>query len=232
MFSVRFSAALALLLAAFGPSVTTALEPPGSAPVPGSGAEFLTFGWSEDGKVAYAIVDTPPFRTGYGYTFAIVDAKTDEVLLSIYDHSDQFPGHDGLRAHVEAWMRNAAEIQAGMERYAIRAVGDTIVEPFPLQTGEDRYDVRIREWRVDPATQPYGNGVVGYTVSFSSHRRGTKVVASRGRLWATDVKPLGFVRSPFESRVAIIVAESGNASGGNRFTDFTITGAHLEAGFQ
>jgi hypothetical protein len=231
MFSVRCSAVVALFLVALVPSVTSALETPTEARIPGWNAEFYTFGWSEDGKIAYALVDTPPFRTGYGFTFAVVDARTDEVLVSIYDHSDQFPEQDGARAHHEAWNRNAAEVQASLERYAIRQVGETIVEPFPLQTGTDRYDVAVREWRVDPATQPYGNGVVGYTVSFSSGRRGTKVVASRGRLWATDVTPVGFVRSPFENRVAIIVAESGNASGDNRFTDFTIAGAHLDLGF-
>jgi hypothetical protein len=231
MLNVRSTVACALILAALVPAVTSALETPAAAPIPGREAEFFTFGWSRDGKIAYALVDTPIFRTGFGFTFAIVDARTDEVLVSIYDHADQFLASTGVSPYEEAWRRNSAEIVSSLERYAIEPAGETIVEPFPLVRGNDGYDVAIREWRVDPATQPYGNGVVGYTVSFNSRRRGSKVVASQGRLWATDVTALGFVRSPFENRIAIIVAESGNANGNNRFTDFTIVGAHLEAGF-
>jgi len=220
--------ALAFLL----PYPVVALDAPTGRPIPGMRAEFFTLGWSRDGKVAYAVVDTPPFRNGLGFSFAIVDARTDELLVSYYDHSDQFSDLEDDAPYREVWQRNVRDIATSLEKYAIEPSNETYIEPFPLVRSDDRYDVAIGEWRVDPASQPYRNGVVGYTASIASRSRGEKVIARRGQIWATDISALGFVRSPFENRIAIIIAESGNAYGENRFTDFTIIGAHLDVGFE
>lgn len=218
-----------LLLAAFVPA--DALQPPEGVKVSGALVEFYTFGWSRDGKLAYALVDQPPFRNGHGFTFAIVDARTDEILASLYDHSDQFGAGNEDAFHI-AWERNRGEIGRLMGEFGVESGGETAFDPFPLRRGSDRYRVEIAEWRVDPRTSPYENGVVGYTATFHSRERGSKVIAHRGRIFATDITPVGFVRSPFENRLAVLIAESGNTWGANRFTDFTVVGAHLDVGFQ
>jgi hypothetical protein len=92
--------------------------------------------------------------------------------------------------------------------------------------------VEVDEWRVDPDTSPYRNGVVGYTLTIHSSERGSKLVARRGRIFATSITVQGYIRSPYENRIVVLVAESGNAYQQTTFTDVTLVGAHLDVGFE
>ena len=209
-----------------------AIDPPSGIRLAAPGVELYPFGWSMDGKFAYVLVDQPLFRGGYGFYCAIVDARTDKVLWSHYDHSDQFDWQgDEAPLHV-AWRRNAAEVGEQLAAFGVEPVAGARVEPLPLRRGSEEYRAVVREWRVNPETSPYGNGVVGYSLLFQSSKRGSKVIAQRGHIFVTDVTIIGCIQSPFEERVVLLAAESGNAYGGARFTDFTIIGAHLEVGFE
>jgi len=209
-----------------------AIEPPSGIPLATPHVELFPIGWSRDGKFAYALVDQPAFRGGYGFLCAIVDARTDDVLWSDYDHSDAF-NWSGDAAPLElAWQRHVPTISAELAAFGVEPVAGGRLEPLPLERGSDEYTAIIHEWRVNPETSPYGNGLVGYTVSLQSSERGSKVIAQRAHIFATDVRIQGYIRSPFEDRVVLLVAESGNAYGGERFTDFTVIGASLDAGFQ
>lgn len=210
----------------------TALEPPLGNSLGTPGAELYVFGWSHDGKFAYALVDQPPYRGGYGFSCEIVDARTDQVLWSHYDHSDRF-GWDGSDAPLApAWERNLSMLKEQLGAFGVEPAATARIEPLPLQRGTDEFTAVVNEWRVNPDTSPYGNGVVGYTLTLRSRERGSKVIAQRAHLFTTDIEVVGYVRSPFENRIVLVVAESGNAYGGERFTDFTVIGAHLEAGFE
>ena len=209
-----------------------AVQPPSGIRLGTPGPELYVFGWSEDGKFAYALVDQPPFRGGYGFLSAIVDARTDQVLWSHYVHSDEFDWQGPDAPLAPAWEQNVSLLNAQFAAFAVKPVQTATVEPLPLRRGTDEYTAVVNEWRVNPETSPYGNGVVGYTLSLRSRERGSKVIAQRARIFTTDIDVVGYVQSPFENRIVLVVAESGNAYGGTRFTDFTVIGAHLDVGFE
>ena len=209
-----------------------AVEPPSKIRLGTSGPELYVFGWSQDGKFAYALVDQPPFRGGYGFFCAIVDARTDQVLWSLYAHSDQFDWQGPDAPLVPAWDRNVSMLNEQFAEFGVEPVSTARIEPLPLQQGTDEYTAVVNEWRVNPETSPYGNGVVGYTLFLRSRERGSKVIAQRAHIFTTDINVVGYMASPFEDRIVVVVAESGNAYGNTRFTDFTVIGAHLEAGFE
>lgn len=210
----------------------SAIEPPSGIRLLVPSARLYPIGWSVDGKFAYALVDEPAFRGGYGFLCAIVDARTDEVLWFHYDHSDQFDWQGENVPLAIAWQRNVSAISEQLTALGVEPVDGVRMEPLPLRRGSDEYTAVVDEWKVDPEKSPYGNGVVGYTLILQSREKGSKVIAQRARIFATDVSVQGYIRSPFENRVVLLVAESGNAYGGARFTDFTIIGAHLDAGFE
>lgn len=209
-----------------------AVEPPSGIRLGTTGPELYVFGWSLDGKFAYALVDQPPFRGGYGFLSAIVDARTDRVLWSHYVHSDQFDWQGPDAPLVPAWEQNVSILNQQFAAFGVEPVQGARIEPLPLRRGTDYYTAVVNEWRVNPETSPYGNGVVGYTLTLRSRERGSKVIAQRAHIFTTDISVVGYIRSPFENRIVLVVAESGNAYGGTRFTDYTVIGAHLEAGFE
>jgi len=211
---------------------SSAIEPPASARPLENGAELYPIGWSPDGKFAYVIVDRPVFRDGYGFLWVIADAVTDEVLWTRYDHSDQFDWHGETAPLSIAWKRSVPALTAALAEFSVEAIDMVPVEPLPLRDGTDEYTAEISEQRVNPETSPYGNGVIGYTFTLRSKERGSKVLVRRAGLFTTDIRVECYIRSPFENRVVFLVAESGNAYGGARFTDYTIVGAHLDVGFE
>lgn len=195
-----------------------------------AGAELYPLGWSPDAKFAYSLVDEPPFRGSYGFLYAYIDTITDEVLWNHYDHSDQFDWQGDDAPTDAAWMRNGPAINQLLAQFGVRPVDAAPVAALPIRHGWDVYSARVNEWQVNPDARPYGNDVVGYTLTLRSQLRGSKAVAQRARIFATDIQVLGYLESPFEDRIVILVAESGNAYGGTRHTDFSLFGAHLEAG--
>lgn len=209
-----------------------ALEPPSGIRLETSAAEIFPIGWSRDGKFAYLLMDEPAFRGGYGFRAAIVDARTDQVLWTAYEHSDGLDWDGDGPPLAAAWQRYEPQIRGQLAVFGIERVTSSRVDPLPLVRGTDAYSALVREWRVNPETSPYGNGVVGYTLTFTSRERGAKVIAQRNRIFATDIRVQGYIRSPFENRIVLVVSESGNAYGGTRFTDITIIGAHLDVGFE
>lgn len=195
-------------------------------------AELYPLGWSRDGKFAYVWVNEPPFRGGYGFRYAVLDAVTDRELWWHYDHTDQY-GWDGTASPVRlSWDQNAMSVSERLTALGIETTDGVRLENFPLVRGSERYTVEVDEWHVDPDTSPYRNGVVGYTLTIHSSERGSKLVARRGRIFATSITVQGYIRSPYENRIVVLVAESGNAYQETTFTDVTLVGAHLDVGFE
>jgi len=210
----------------------TAIDPPTSIRLVPSDAHLYPIGWSHDGTFAYVLVDEPIFRTGFGFKYEIVDARTDAVLWTHYEHSDTFEWQGAGAPLAVAWNRNGREVMEQLDRFGIELVEDAGLQQFPLRRGVDEYTAHVSEWRANPETTAYRNSVVGYTLALQSRELGSKVIARRGRIFATSVEVHGYIRSPFENRVVLVVSESGNAYGETRFTDYTIIGAHLDVGFE
>ncbi len=193
------------------------------------GFRFHPFGWSADGKCAWLMSRDVEGRGGTLYTYVIYDAVQDAVVYSRVDDSNDW-GTDAEPTEQESWKRCSAEVSAALAKQGIVQASGIQVVPFPLQRAGDTYTASLST-TTDPSKDASEGPVTSYTVTLSSRNRGSKSVTRKENVGATEVAVDGFILSPREPRILIVVSERTPGFEGEEESLF-FYGAHLGVGFR
>jgi hypothetical protein len=105
------------------------------------------------------------------------------------------------------------------------------MEAFPLQRAGDSYTASLSV-RNDPSRDEFDDQrVQSYSVTLSSRNRGSKVVTTKDQVLAAKVQLDGYILSPLEPRILIIVSVQTRAFEGYESAQY-FYGAHLGLGFK
>jgi hypothetical protein len=201
---------------------------------------FYPIGWSKDGKFAYY---AEPVDEACGCYFAklrILDLKTDKVLWS-FDYEGDGSGEARKSAKPYSfdtlWRANRKLFSDKLREHAIEPQGRAALLSFPIHHKGDRLTADLKLKEKENATEEERlYGVVSRsTLQFYSRRSGKKTIldSSYPEWRPLHVGILGYVKSPFEPRVAVILVEINRGyEGPPHVGRVKIAGAHLETGFK
>ncbi|HEX8847486.1 MAG TPA: hypothetical protein VF791_22780 [Pyrinomonadaceae bacterium] len=206
--------------------------------------EFYPIGWSKDGKFAYY---TEPGDEACGCYFAhlvIIDLVSDKVMWSFdYDSSEaEDAGRKKPPVTIRAlWRENQKLFSGKLRQYNIQPGVRFSVLRFPANHKGDqlRTELKIKENR-NEETSPYGIVEQG-TLQLISSRQGKKTVLEQNyvkqgedfQILPLDLKVLGYLKSPFEPRAALMLIEVWRGyEGPPHTTRIKITGSSLTTGFK
>jgi hypothetical protein len=195
---------------------------------------FYPIGWSRDGKFAY-LVEPPDEACGcYFAEFVIQDLKTDKILFKERYSSDglEKPEEENLGSF---WPKRQKVYSARLNQHRIEPIGDAhLMHPAINFEGDvltSKLDIKIE---TDGVFEVEGT----VTLTMTSAKRGSKVIRRdvykrKDVNGFRDAEITGSLKSPFESRVAVILVEVMRGwEGPPNTTSIKVTGASLTTGFK
>jgi hypothetical protein len=211
--------------------------------------DLAVLGWSEEGKIAILTGNYSPFRPDFSATFQIIDLVTDtrrallgpqsmqDVIEEYGIMGDPLPGNPENPMSLEYFYAlNQNKIYRLMIQEGIRPQSGFFGQGALLQ--EDR-DIRfaLKVLNKTPRSD-LGEPVVyqefAYQIWAEDRARGSKLLGQRSydTAYLLGAEVLGHILSPFENRVAVIVAETSWGLELEYTTDFDLYGSHLDLGFE
>jgi hypothetical protein len=203
--------------------------------------EFYPIGWSKDGKFAYY---SEPGDEACGCYFAklvILDLRNDKVVWSFdyngLDENDE--GRKGAPKSInDLWRTNRKLFSDKLREHNIVAQRPFNLLLFPISQEGDQLsaDLKIKENK-DEETRLYGI-VSQATLQLISKRNGKKTILDKTYGKETDPQPLdlkvlGYTKSPFEPRIAVVLIEVQRGyEGPPHTTHIRIAGSSLSSGFK
>ena len=194
-------------------------RPSGAPPVPLSD-ELYALGWSRTS--AFAVLER-----------RVIDDNTRVVRLRVYDVVEdkvlwekQWPdwGEDADQA--AWWTPKEAEVEQIFSRFGLEPT-QLQLGVFPLIADEEFYTLAVRPTR-DPTDPTW---ISRLEIAVNSTGRGLKTIRNGGGFWRWATL-LGFIPSPFESRLALVLlVQPAGWQGVKEPLRFLITGLSLKAGF-
>ena len=201
---------------------------------------FYPIGWSKDGKFAYYLEPVDEACHCYFAKLFIVDLKTDKVLWS-FDYNSEFIEEakkegrpytlDGL------WRVHQTLFSEKLRAHDIQPQGRFTLLSFPIKHKRDLLTASLRTREKPGLTEEerlYGI-IDNATLQLSSRQHGRKTVLDYAY---TKARPLyvgsvGYIKSPHEPRIAIVLLEVLRGYEGPPHTArVRIIGADLDKGFR
>ena len=171
--------------------------------------EFYPIGWSGDGKFAYIVEPADEACGCYYANLVIKDLKTDTVLWNFGYVSTEFTKKDNLPKSLTAFWRFNREVFSNkLREYRIKQRTAFAILSFPITYLGDELTATLSLDRDRKRWAPELVSAIG--LHMSSHRKGKKIVYENKDLTGSeilDVKLLGYLKSSFEPRVALILVE-------------------------
>jgi hypothetical protein len=203
---------------------------------------FYPIGWSKDGNFAYYV---EPVDEACGCYFArlfILDLKTDKVLWKFEHEGDSFEEEKeaGKPYTFSAlWRANQKMFSDKLREHGIEPQGRSGLQLFPASYKGDLLTADLKtKNKVGLGEDARIYGVVGkLNLEINSKRNGKKTVLDYSYK-GEDGLPLyvgmvGYVQSPFEPRIAVILMEIYRGYEGPPNTGtIKIVGANLATGFK
>ena len=178
--------------------------------------EFYPIGFSEKGNLAFAF-----FSYEY-WTFVIQSLVSDEIL---YQFLLEYEESDDINQILKA---NWKSISEQMEQYEILFEGDFSPGVFPIETGNDIITATS-------ATSDFFEysefGGFKHAIWLTSSERGSKRISEIETL-AGDSEIMGYIKSPYEERLAVVVATIGEIVTMGLTVEINVIGASLNSGFR
>jgi hypothetical protein len=192
--------------------------PSGTPPVPLSD-ELYALGWSRAN--AFAVLerrsgtDAPPTAR-----LKVLDLVSDRILFE-----QEWPDWGPPEARDAWWQEKQADVEAVFRRFDLVPT-DRQLGVFPAILDNEFYTLALRAGR--SADQAW---ITRLELVVHSTGRGLKVVGDGQGYWRWATL-LGFVPSPFENRVAVILlVQPAGWQGAQQPLRFLVTGLSLKAGF-
>lgn len=199
--------------------------------------EFYPIGWSKDGKFAYY---TEPGDEACGCYFGelyIVDTVSDKVVWSFkYNGSDdEDPEKPKYRAITDLWAKNRKLFSDKLSQYGIVALARPALLTFPINQAGDRLSANLIIQEETDAEKRIYSTVKKATLRLASRRSGAKTIYEEAHpeYGPLDVEVLGYLKSPFEPRAAVVLIEAWRGyEGPPHITRVKVVGASLTTGFK
>lgn len=206
--------------------------------------EFYPIGWSKDGKFAYYAEPGDEACGCYFGQLFILDLVNDKVLWSFdyngLDHQDEEEKNEPKSIN-DLWRRNRKLFSDKLREHNIVPQGRFAFLSFPINYNGDQLkpDLKIKE-NTNEETRYY-NGIIQARLDLISRRQGKKTIfedtyiTGKKEFEASplDLKVLGYLKSPFEPRIAVMMIEVNRGyEGPPHTTHIQIVGASLASGFK
>ena len=201
---------------------------------------FFPIGWSRDGKFAYSFEPDPGECDCYLAKLLILDLKADRVLWSFDYDSDSLEEakKEGKPYSFETlWIGNQKLFSEKLREHGIETQTKVLLSAFPLQYQGDRLAASLTTRQKPGLTEEQRwYGTIGRaTLQLTSRRNGTKTVLdySYRETLPLYVVAVGYLKSPFEPRIAATLVEIYRGWEGPPHTAHVkIVGASLGTGFK
>jgi hypothetical protein len=201
---------------------------------------FYPIGWSKSGNFAYY---TEPVDEACGCYYAnlyILDLKSDKVLWKFEHQGDDFESAKAEGkpySFATMWRANQKLFNGKLREYGIEPQGPTALLSFPARYNGDIITADFQTKEKEGLGDQGLYGVVGsMTLQLNSKRNGKKAVLDytyKEEGIPLYVGMLGYVKSPFEPRIAVILIEIVRGyEGPPNVGSVMITGASLQSGFK
>ena len=193
--------------------------------------EIYVLGWSKDGKMAYLENRCIEGRGGHDLLFTILDLVEDETVfnkkVSWYDDDDDGESPEKGMSFSDCIKNNSAEFNNELKKNGI-ILSPSKVMSFPfVDSKKNRYDFDITVIR---------KGIGEYNLIHMTYEiiarknKNYKILNRVENKICSYALPTGYLKSPYENRIALIVASSEFVFEGDEvFVNFY--GCNLNAGF-
>lgn len=198
---------------------------------------FFPIGWSKDGKFAYYIEPVDEACGCYFGKLVILDLKNDAVVWQFdYTSEDDNEVSKKPKTLAALWAANRKLFSDKLNENKIEPQRAARVLPFPISYKTDRMTptLRVERKAMNKDDRIYGD-VSRAIVQLTSRQNGTKTVLDEKYPEAMPlyVAMLGYLRSPLEPRVAIILVEIYRGyEGPPHVGQLKIVGAALDKNFR
>lgn len=200
--------------------------------------KIYLYGWSRKGLLAYGI-DTIGECDIYD-RIVITDLITDSEVYSCdgscNKENDRILNKEGevieFPSFNESWQHNWPTVSSYFSKKGIRYNKKSKLRQFPIKIRNDLIDIHVATVTKNNSWQ-----IEGMELIAKSKKKGQKVVhsetfdANSNLGFPLNVHVLGYVRSPYERRIGIVLAEQFWQMDGTVGTYLKIYGAALTAGF-
>gem|GEM_PF-3458127 len=187
-------------------------------------SRLFFLGFSEDGKLAF-LKELELEGTGFVQAgFYIQDLVTDEIVCSVEE-----PDYtaDDMSAALLA-ERRGADIDAALERFGIRPDACDFL-PLPYAGGSKRLELRVRITDTGKLLHEMFR-IIDYDCIAVDGSGQEKTITSKQSVAVENVYACGCIKSPFEDRLAIVIAEQTFGFEGYDLR-YSVLGCSLDAGF-
>ncbi len=220
--------------------------------------DIFPIGWSSDGKFAYIEYVYKHGRPVLAYRLIVQDLITDQIiweseLLDVYDLGDPYTeeekeDYEKLKIFLEEYNLDLnspeffykykiEELNTALKENNIIQSSSILVQEFPSEIENDDIDViRIITENTDKS-ETYDNIIYdsySYFIELSKSNTKKKTIHADHLVDESviDTQIIGFIRSPFESRIAVILGiYRWNHHAGHNIR-FKIIGCDLNYGFK
>jgi hypothetical protein len=203
-------------------------------------AGFYPIGWSRAGKFAYYLEPVDEECGCYFAELVIQDLKNDKILYNFKNDPEARVGKDGTPLPDDLrrlWRRNQRTFAAKLREHGIVQSARFSLLPATFTAGANRYTAKLT--RVTEKGGDYEERTRKLTLDLTSPTLGSKTLFTESFKSDDDYSPpldaaaAGVFKSPFESRVAVVIIKVQRGwEGPPHVTDFKIVGADLVSGFR
>jgi hypothetical protein len=202
---------------------------------------FYPIGWSKDGKFAYYSEPGDEACDCYFAKLIILDLVSDKVLWS-FDYDSGNAEGEGRKnpptTITTLWKEKRKLFSDKLREHNIVPQRPFSLLLFPIKQAGDQLttELKIKENK-DEETRLYGI-VNQATLQLISRRNGKKTILDKTYDTETDPSPLdlkvlGYTKSPFEPRIAVVMIEIHRGyEGPPHTTHIKIVGSSLSSGFK
>lgn len=193
--------------------------------------DIYILGWSRDGKMAYIENRSIEGRGGHDYYFTVIDLVEDTITHQLkkrwYDNDDYGEAPEKALTFNQCIMKNSDVINSQLETNKI-VIQPCKYQNFPAKDSKDD-EVTFYVKVLKKGIGDYNLMYMSYEI-YAEKNNQTKLISTINNKKCEFVKPTGFIKSPYEDRIALIIADAEYVSEGNEvFINFY--GCNLSSGF-
>jgi len=186
-------------------------------------------GWSEDGKIAYLIIERHSLRTPLFVRFIIFDFVDNKIILQNITETTLYEIHS--MHELFEYSYNLNNIDNILLEYNIKNI-HVEYNQMPIHFNNKIYSIKVEKITNDEIFMKYDDTeykiVLNYSIIVETDGK-EKIVLSKNFEYSDHIEEIyvcGYFISPFENRVLIIVAEK-DYTGHERELRYVFIGLHL-----
>jgi hypothetical protein len=185
-------------------------------------SRFFPVGFSKDGKFAYADMIPGGGRSNLVCRFSIMDLIEDRVLYEVESEAED------VNDFSDFWRANYGSIKKKMNEYGI-IENKPVLSLFPCKNGKDQIKLIVEKKSTEK--DPWERDIGELRIIAVSSILGKKTIYRKENSYI-DVTIEGYIRSPYEDRILVIVSQLRSGwEGPPDELYLLIAGCHLTKGF-